>query len=69
MATTTLSLAERLRSMSRLLTVRETAEILSEHHITTHKRILRGAMPHIRIGSRVKIDSVTLADWVEARTA
>jgi excisionase family DNA binding protein len=61
-------LPQKLRGMHGLLSVKQAAEQLDEHFITTHRRILRGGMPHIRIGSRVKIDPVALAAWIEQRS-
>lgn len=65
---TTQTVSERLRSMRRMLTVKQAAAELGEHFITTYRRIGAGLMPHTRVGSRIKIDPVALAVWWEQRS-
>jgi excisionase family DNA binding protein len=62
------TLTERLRMTRGTLTVKQAAAELGEHFITTYRRVEAGHMPHMRIGSRIKIDPVALAAWVEQRT-
>ena len=63
-----MTLVQHLRTMHSLLSIKEAAVYLREHHITTYKRAKAGQMPSTRYGGRVKIDSVELAAWLEQRS-
>jgi excisionase family DNA binding protein len=60
----TLSLPDRIASIKHALKAEELAEILSVSKITIFKRAKAGKIPSFRIGSAVRFDPKSVADWL-----
>jgi excisionase family DNA binding protein len=61
---------EQLRSHPTLLTVPQAAEFLQRDRLTLYKAVKAKKFPVIRLGpASIRIDPVTLADWLDKRTA
>jgi len=63
-----MGIAEELRRTKGLLSVRQVAEALGSHPQTIYGWVSEGKLPHVRVGSRIKFDGNTLADWLQRRT-
>jgi excisionase family DNA binding protein len=50
------------------LSVRETADELGVSRNTVYDLIRAGDLPHLRIGTRIRIPTDPLRDWIAART-
>ena len=64
-----LDLIARIRQRTGLLTVAETAELLSVSEDTVRRAITRGGLRAIRIASVVRIDPTDLAAWLAGADA
>jgi excisionase family DNA binding protein len=61
---------ERIRNHPTLLTVPQAAELIQCDKLTLYTKIKTKKFPVIRIGdASIRIDPVTLADWLDKRTA
>jgi excisionase family DNA binding protein len=63
-----LSVADRLAQVNRLLSIKEVADLLGESTDTISRRVKRGTMPHLRIGSHTRFDPHELAQWLRAHS-
>jgi excisionase family DNA binding protein len=50
------------------LTVTTVAKALGCHPITVYRWVDAGTIPFSRIGSRIKFDPPTIADWLDRRS-
>jgi excisionase family DNA binding protein len=64
-----MSLTCELRQRKGLLTVKEVAELLRCHVMTVYDWVAIGKLPHVRMGSRIKFDPHSIADWLEKRSS
>jgi excisionase family DNA binding protein len=62
-----LSLAERIRSFGRALSVAELARLLNVTTITIHRWVQARRIPHFRIGRTVRFCPTTVARWLQER--
>ncbi len=65
----TKSIADRIASYDRLITVNELAPLLGESPKTLYARVKRGAQPAVRIGGAVKFDPFVTAEWLRKQAA
>ena len=63
-STEALSLAERIERMGRALTANELAEMLTVSKITIFKQAKAGRIPSFRIGTCVRFDPRSVAQWL-----
>ena len=63
-STEPLSLADRIERMERALTADELAEILTVSRITIFKQAKAGRIPSFRIGTCVRFDPRSIAQWL-----
>jgi len=59
-----LSLPDRIERMERALTAEDLAELLSVSKITVFKHAAAGRIPSFRIGTCVRFDPKTVAQWL-----
>lgn len=59
-----LSLADRIERMGRALTATELAEMLTVSKITIFKQAKAGRIPSFRIGTCVRFDPHSVAQWL-----
>jgi excisionase family DNA binding protein len=59
-----LSLADRIERIERALTAKELAEILAVSRITIFKQAKAGRIPSFRIGTCVRFDPRSVAQWL-----
>ncbi len=59
--------ASPLTNLPALLTVREVAIYLGVHEKTVYAWVERGAMPHYKIGGRVRFDRAQVQQWLHSR--
>jgi len=62
--TSNLSLADQIAMTGHALTANELANILAVSHITIFKQAKAGGIPSFRIGTCVRFDPKTTADWL-----
>jgi len=62
--TSTLFLAEQIAMIGHALTANELADILAVSHATIFKQAKAGRIPSFRIGTCVRFDPKTTADWL-----
>jgi excisionase family DNA binding protein len=58
------SLADRIERMGRALTAEELAEMLTVSKITIFKQAKAGRIPSFRIGTCVRFDPRSVAEWL-----
>jgi excisionase family DNA binding protein len=63
-STEPLSLADRIERMGRALTANELAEMLTVSRITIFKQAKVGRIPSFRIGTCVRFDPRSVAQWL-----
>lgn len=63
-STEPLSLADRIERMGRALTANELAEMLTVSKITIFKQAKAGRIPSFRIGTCVRFDPRSVAQWL-----
>jgi excisionase family DNA binding protein len=63
-STEPLSLADRIERIGRALTANELAEMLSVSKITIFKQAKAGRIPSFRIGTCVRFDPRSVAQWL-----
>jgi len=63
-STEPLSLAERIERIERALTASELAEMLAVSKITIFKQAKAGRIPSFRIGTCVRFDPRSVAQWL-----
>lgn len=61
------SLIEQVRQSKTALTVPKLATMLSMSKRAIYDHVDRGSLPAIRIGTAVRLDPKTTAEWLEAR--
>ena len=61
-----LSLADRIERIGRALTAAELASMLTVSRITIFKQAKAGRIPSFRIGTCVRFDPKTVAQWLRA---
>lgn len=54
--------------VARLLNVAETAKQLSLGRSKVYEMIARGELPHVRLGSAVRVPLIALEAWIGSRT-
>jgi excisionase family DNA binding protein len=59
-----LSLADRIERMGRALTANELAEMLTVSKITIFKQAKAGRIPSFRVGTCVRFDPRSVAQWL-----
>jgi excisionase family DNA binding protein len=59
-----LSLADQIAQTGHALTANELSKILAVSHITIFKQAKAGRIPSFRIGTCVRFDPKTTADWL-----
>ena len=59
-----ISLPDRIASIKRALKAEELAEILNVSKVTIFKRAKAGRIPSFRIGTAVRFDPKSVADWL-----
>jgi excisionase family DNA binding protein len=64
MKNSTFSLADQIEQTGRALTADELARVLSVSRITIFKQAKAGRIPSFRIGTCVRFDPKTTADWL-----
>jgi excisionase family DNA binding protein len=62
--TSTLSLADQIAMSGHALTANELSKILAVSRITIFKQAKAGRIPSFRIGTCVRFDPKTTADWL-----
>jgi excisionase family DNA binding protein len=65
-STEPLSLADRIERIDRALTADELAEILTVSRITIFKQAKAGRIPSFRIGTCVRFDPRSVAQWLRS---
>jgi excisionase family DNA binding protein len=63
----TSTLADRIERIGRALTAKELAEMLSVSKITIFKQAKAGRIPCFHIGTCVRFDPRTVANWLRAQ--
>jgi excisionase family DNA binding protein len=63
-STEPLSLADRIERMGRALTANELAEMLTVSRITIFKQAKAGRIPSFRVGTCVRFDPRSVAQWL-----
>ena len=63
-STEPLSLADRIERIGRALTANELAEMLTVSKITIFKQVKAGRIPSFRIGTCVRFDPRSVAQWL-----
>ena len=63
-STEPLSLADRIEQMGRALTADELAEMLTVSRITIFKQAKAGRIPSFRVGTCVRFDPRSVAQWL-----
>jgi len=63
-STEPLSLADRIERIGRALTANEPAEILTVSKITIFKQAKAGRIPSFRVGTCVRFDPRSVAQWL-----
>ena len=58
------SLADKIESLGCALTADELAKLLAVSHVTIFKQAKAGRIPSFRIGTCVRFDPKTTADWL-----
>jgi len=61
-----MSLPDRIERIGRALTARELASMLSVSRITIFKQAKAGRIPSFRVGTCVRFDPRTVAQWLRA---
>jgi excisionase family DNA binding protein len=61
------SLIEQVRESKGALTVPALAKLLSMSSRSLYDHVDRGTLPAIRIGTAVRLDPKSVAEWLEAR--
>jgi excisionase family DNA binding protein len=61
------SIAERIRSFGRALSVAELARLLNVTTITIHRWVKAGRVPHFRIGRTIRFCPATISRWLQER--
>jgi excisionase family DNA binding protein len=62
--TSNLSLADQIAMTGHALTANELSKILAVSHVTIFKQAKAGRIPSFRIGTCVRFDPKTTADWL-----
>jgi excisionase family DNA binding protein len=60
-----MTITQRLRAVSGYLTPKQLAPIIGSHYQTVYAWAKEGTIPHTRVGSRLRFDPHTIADWLE----
>jgi len=59
-----MSLADQIEQMGRALTAEDLAKLLSVSKVTIFKQAAAGRIPSFRIGTCVRFDPKTVANWL-----
>ena len=62
-----MTLAEKIERIGRALTAKELASFLSVSEITIFKHAAAGRIPSFRVGTCVRFDPRTVAQWLRAQ--
>ena len=62
-------LVARLKERRALMSVKDVAAEMGVHKQTIYDLLYSGSMPHVRVGSALRIDPVLLARWVASHSA
>jgi len=62
--TSNLSLADQIAMTGHALTANELSKTLAVSHVTTFKQAKAGRIPSFRIGTSVRFDPKSIADWL-----
>ena len=62
-----MTIANQLRAHEGFITPKQVAATLNMHYMTIYGYCQTGSLPHIRIGSRLKLDPSAVAIWLEQR--
>jgi excisionase family DNA binding protein len=62
-----MTIAQRLRSKNKALTVQELAEVLGVAVRTVYKEVEDNRIPFFRIRSSIRFDPHEVADWLEGK--
>lgn len=62
-----MTLAERLRSKNKALTVEEVADLLGVAIRTVYKEVEDNRIPFFRVRSSIRFDPHQVADWLEGK--
>jgi excisionase family DNA binding protein len=62
-----LSLADQIAATGHALTANELSKMLAVSHVTIFKQAKAGRIPSFRIGTCVRFDPKTTADWLRSR--
>jgi excisionase family DNA binding protein len=63
------SLADKIEALGHALTADQLASLLSVSRITIFKHAAKGRIPSFRIGTCVRFDPHTVAEWLRTRKA
>ena len=64
-----MSIIERLKAMSRMITVDELAQMLAVSPKTLYSKAKAGTIPVTRLAGALRFDPALIADWLQDRTA
>jgi excisionase family DNA binding protein len=67
METTSVTLADQIEQTGHALTADELASVLSVSRITIFKQAKAGRIPSFRVGTCVRFDPKTTADWLRTQ--
>lgn len=62
------SIGDRIRAYQRAMTADDLAELFGIHTDTVYKQARSGVIPSFRIGTSVRFDPKSVAEWYEQQT-
>lgn len=62
------TLADQIAERKSAFTVEELADILNCSKKSLYKMLASGTLPHLRVGSLIRLDPQTTGDWLRGRT-
>jgi excisionase family DNA binding protein len=63
-----MKLADQIAEMRQALTVEQLAELLQCSKKALYKMVIRGTLPCFRVGSMIRFDPDTTAQWLRSRS-